>query len=68
MRVLVVETFMIGFESNLKEAAWFVGVVYYLCEFGVFFFALVFCHFLRGSLTLLISHFCSGNSNFSLGP
>lgn len=37
MRVLVVETFMIGFESNLKEAAWFVGVVYYLCEFGGFF-------------------------------
>lgn len=37
MRVLVVETFMIRFESNLKEAAWFVGVVYYLCEFGVFF-------------------------------
>lgn len=45
MRVLVVEIFMIGFESNLKEAAWFVGVVYYLCEFGFFFFALVFCHF-----------------------
>lgn len=24
------ETFIMGFESNLKEAAWFVGLVYYL--------------------------------------
>lgn len=59
--------FIIGLESNLKEAAWLVGLVYYLWEFWVI-FPLVFCHFSRGSLTLLLSHFCSGNSNFSLGP
>lgn len=60
--VLAFETFIIDFESNLKEAAWFVGLVYYFWEFGVL-FALVFCHFSRGSLTLLLSCLCSGNSN-----
>lgn len=67
MRVLVFETFIIGLETNLKEAAGFVGLVYYSWEFWVL-FALVFGHFLRGSLTLLLSHFCSGNSNSCLGP
>lgn len=33
MRVLVFEAFIIDLETNLKEAVWFVDLVYYLWEF-----------------------------------